>query len=142
MIKEYTIGDVITRAPGKYDRQFASWHKTLIYTLPGTDAKIQISDMFGGCGMQQIHNWSGSQDIKGIELCLSKLLLELDKETLGWKPGLIMCQIGNSYYNSRLEKALINEGFELQIEYDNLAHMDGDTQRIYFLKRERQTDSE
>ena len=57
MTEKYTLEDVIITAPTSYDRSFKMWHKTAKYSIPDTGAKMHISDLFGGCSMQQIHGW-------------------------------------------------------------------------------------
>lgn len=134
----YTVNDVIIEQvllDNKYNTKgYRQWHKCVTYKIPSPEnskisiAQITISDMFGGCGAQQIYDWLTAKNKPEIKLCLEKLIKDLSKGV-----GFIICQVGMTHYDTLFTKALDELGFEITKEYENKQHMKGYTQRLYTL---------
>lgn len=116
----------------KYSKGFSNWHQHVRYILSHNEQQlvsINISDNLGGCGIQQLFQWAdnGSQkEFKYWDELLKYILKDLHEGV-----GLVMCQVGSSFYNSNFTKALENNGFIYHDEYINHQHGNGDTGRMY-----------
>ncbi len=109
------------------------WHNHSEFSLltdQGT-ASIKISDNVGGCGVQQLYNWSGSAKNENIEFLLKKII-----NSLKYGVGLVMCQVGQDYFNTLFVKALTNCGFTYS-SYINYEHGKEYEGRMYMLKIEK-----
>ena len=108
---------------------FTLWHnKGHFYIEDNSFNKLLFSDSFGGCGMQQLYGWS---NVRGFDRADALIKAYLERKHSG--VGLVICQLGQSNYGGDFEKALIENGFECTIEYDNLQHCRRGTykQKIY-----------
>lgn len=109
------------------------WHNHSEFSLL-TDqgrASIKISDNVGGCGVQQLYNWVGSANNENIEFLLKKII-----NSLKYGVGLVMCQVGQDYFNTLFVKALTNCGFTYS-SYINYEHGKTYEGRMYMLKIEK-----
>lgn len=93
--------------------------------------ELCVTDSIGGCGMQQFYGWSSNSNYE--------ISVELINYYLKHKPygvGLVICQLGQDYFNNPFEKALITCGFKVSDEYSNYQHDSRGTykQRVYSLQ--------
>lgn len=121
----------IVTPPNEYNhkRGFCGWHSHK--TFKKGRQELSVTDSIGGCGMQQFYNWTKITNVQtGTELIKSYL------KNKPFGVGLVLCQLGQDYYNGSFEKALIECGFKVSEEYSNYQHgEDGRyTQKIYSLK--------
>lgn len=126
------MGEVeIENIAGKeYNEGFVIWHSNKKYKY--NHHYIQVTDSVGGCGMQQLYKWSNCVGIKD-EYEISSILLNAILGDLHSGVGLIICQLGQDYYECEFERALIDKGFESVVEYENHQHEDGYMQKVYQL---------
>lgn len=110
----------------EYKKGFQSWHTHRIYTCQGHS--IAISDSVGGCGMQQLYHWASVSSFDIANAILKNIISTLEGDV-----GLILCQVGKSFYTLEFVKALEANGFVITTEYANYRHCrKGEyTQRIY-----------
>ena len=127
MENKYTIKDISRVEIPTYDNKFRCWYTVGRYQT-SSGIGINISDMFGGCGVQQLYGWRNAENSLEIEVCLEKLISDLHHGT-----SLLICQVGQNYYNTLFTKALDKFGFEITKEYINKQHGSGYTQRLYTL---------
>lgn len=127
MKNKHTIENVSRVEIPTYDNKFRCWYIVGRYQTP-SGVGINISDMFGGCGVQQLYGWGNEENSLEIEVCLEKLISNLHSGT-----SLLICQVGQNYYNTLFTKALDKFGFEITKEYINYQHSDNYTQRLYTL---------
>ncbi len=104
---------------------FNMYHGHKSYRLNGYN--IDISDNLGGCGVQQLYNWINSVNNENISVILKEII-----KTLHDGVGMVMCQLGQDYFHTEMEKALTNEGF-IYTEYNNWQHGSNYKQRMYML---------
>lgn len=121
---------VINKPSGYTDNYgFVVYHSHVRYKLENDT--FAVSDSIGGCGMQQIYGWARNSSFENSKRLLQNYLEKKDNGV-----GLIICQLGQMYFNSVFEQALISCGFTESIIYANLQHgSDGDyKQKIYTFK--------
>lgn len=110
---------------------FKSWHSYKKYTTK-TGLTVTITDCPGGCGMQQIYAFPCyNQDFEECELLLNTVIKDKSSGV-----GMIIAQVGATFYNHTFIKVMEKLGFEVLTEYDNLQHSmsGGYKQRVYGLK--------
>jgi len=130
--------DIIVRDISNDSRKYTEfghsyWHNHSEFSLltdQGT-ASIKISDNVGGCGVQQLYNWVNSANNNNIEFLLKKII-----NSLKYGVGLVMCQVGQDYFNTLFVKGLTNCGFTY-ISYINYEHGKSYEARMYMLKIEK-----
>ena len=105
---------------------YYSWHQHASYKL--NNATINITDNVGGCGVQQLYGWGNSYNNSENEELLKYVMNDLHHGV-----GIVLCQVGSDFYNSKFCKALEKFGFKYNEEYVNHQHSNGDTGRIYTL---------
>ena len=74
--------------------------------------ELCVTDSIGGCGMQQFYGWSGNSN---YEISVELINYYLKHKAYG--VGLVICQLGQDYFNGPFEKALIACGFKVTDEY-------------------------
>lgn len=117
----------------KHDRGFTGNHQHVQYLYEsgekyGPVGSLAISDSIGGCGMQQLYDWTAISTPEIADQLISEMFKDLHQDT-----GLIICQVGANYYEHVFTKALEKAGFTYPIEYKNFTHgANGKyTQRVY-----------
>lgn len=110
---------------GYHHKGLNHWHRYRKYKST-KNTSIIISDNLGGCGIQQLYNWSNYNNNNDWDEVIKYILNDLHHGV-----GIILCQVGKDFYNSKFVKALENNGFESSIEYDNHQHGGDYTGRLY-----------
>lgn len=114
----------------KHKRGFRIYHKHQTFTYQ--EQSLSVSDSIGGCGMQQFYGWADTVHDEEIASILIQHYIRNRHNGV----GLIICQLGQTYYGNCFEKALIKNGFKVLSEYKNFMHgNDGKySQRVYGLE--------
>lgn len=107
-----------------------SWHNTV------SSGWLTASSTSMGCGIMQVYGVSNYYDSSSLKEHLIDLAKQVKKQST-YQCGTFIATLGKAYYNK--EKYLIEAGFFLLKEYDNLAHPKGDTQRLYMYLFDRKT---
>jgi hypothetical protein len=113
---------------------FGFWHQFADYHLENDlSMSVKISDSCGGCGVQQLYDWTNIKNKENVSEFLKNVLIEATAKHLSTSNdvGCIICQVGCSYYNTNFVKALEENGFKIISEFNNHRHGNGKTQRIY-----------
>lgn len=133
-----TEKDITIRTISNEDRKYSEYghvnhhsHKEYKLVEKYKSTSIKITDNVGGCGVQQLYNWYNSENNKNIELVLNKVLKDVE-----YGVGLIMCQVGQDFFDSLFVKALVNSGFTYS-SYINYQHGKEYEGRMYMLKIEK-----
>lgn len=97
------------------------------------DQSLSVSDSIGGCGMQQFYAWTGILNEDNAYTLIDYYIKNRNNSV-----GLVICQLGQDYFNHHFERALIKHNFKILSEYKNFTHgSDGRyKQRIYGLELE------
>lgn len=121
-----------------YNRGMYCWHEHASFKDASGQihGELIISDCAGGCGMQQLYGWSGVSSTE-----LANALVKKAIETLEKGVGLVICQVGQPYYNGAIAKALESNGFVILSELPNYRHCAKGTykQRLYGLTIKRES---
>jgi hypothetical protein len=123
--------------PEEYSHKkgFKSFHSHTLFKKGFQE--LAVTDSIGGCGMQQLYGWTKIKDVEtGIELLKHYLSVRR------YGVGLVICQLGQGYFNGSFEQALVHCGFKVSEEYSNYQHCHHGTykQRIYSLKLKYKND--
>lgn len=115
----------------KHKQGFRNYHKHQSFEI-GTQS-LSVSDSIGGCGMQQFYGWTS---ITNETVAYTLIDYYIKNRHNG--VGLIICQLGQDYFNHHFEKALIRHDFKVISEYKNFMHGDDGRykQRVYGLQLE------
>lgn len=125
--KDKIIRTLIANNQRSYeDKGYYGWHSHYKYVLNG--CTIKISDNVGGCGVQQLYNWGSVASNSNIPKLLKYILNDLHSGV-----SIVLCQVGNNYYNTLFCKTLEELGFKYYEQYKNHQHGGKDTGRIYSL---------
>lgn len=108
---------------------FRKFHTHQIFKTD--NGELSVSDSVGGCGMQQFYGWT---TIKNTKIAYDLIDYYIKNRHSG--VGIILCQLGQTYFRGPFETALIKHGFKILSEYKNFMHgSDGRyTQKIYGLE--------
>jgi len=131
VIKEPKKGEInvrqIQNGSQKYNEKGRNdFHSHNEYTL--NNCSVKISDNVGGCGVQQFYAWT-----KGYSEQDNKKILEYILANLHYGTGIILCQVGMTYFEHPFVKALESVGFKYHEEYINHYHHGEYKGRIYSL---------
>tara|TARA_R110000822_G_scaffold302649_2_gene426963 strand:+ start:16646 stop:17053 length:408 start_codon:yes stop_codon:yes gene_type:complete len=125
------------------------WHPTIRFQ--GEDGcNYTIANNPGGCGALILYNWTSMRrkSIKDIHAALdivfdliksnkSNDLSTITEDIYGkYDVGGVSLTIGQTFYDSNFEKAILEYGFKLCSEYKNPRHGAGYTQRMYLWVKE------